>query len=206
MIKVAIVEDDLEIRQMYKTLINESDNMVCVGEFEGSQETVDDLANSSVDVILMDVDMPKMNGIECVRRIRKINSKIPIVMLTVNEDTELIFTALRQGASGYLVKGLRSEKLLRGIQDVLEGGAPMTSNIARMVIDSFKIVPQETLSPRETEVLQLLCDGDNYKTVADKLFISSNTVKRHIRSIYTKLEVTSRGEMVQKAYRKKLVR
>ena len=206
MIKVVIVEDDLEIRSMYKSLINDTEGMICVGEFEGSQKTVEELSNSSVDVILMDIDMPKMNGIECVRQIRKKNTTLPIVMLTVNEDTELIFTALRQGANGYLLKGLRPEKLIRGIKEVYEGGAPMSSNIARMVVDSFKLNPQETLSSRESEVIQLLCDGDNYKTVAEKLFISSNTVKRHIRNIYTKMQVTSRGEMVQKAYRNNLVR
>ena len=206
MIKVVIVEDDIEIRSMYKSLIDDTEGMICVGEFEGSQETVDELSNSSVDVVLMDIDMPQMNGIECVRQIRKKNTTLPIVMLTVNEDTELIFTALRQGSNGYLLKGLRPEKLIRGIIEVHEGGAPMSSNIARMVVDSFKLNPQETLSSRESEVIQLLCDGDNYKTVAEKLFISSNTVKRHIRNIYTKMQVTSRGEMVQKAYRNNLVR
>ena len=205
MIKVAIVEDDLDIRSMYKSLIDDTEGMVCVGEFEGSQETVDELAISSVDVILMDIDMPIMNGIDCVKNIRKKNTTIPIVMLTVNEDSDLIFTALRSGANGYLLKGLRPDKLIRGIQDVNDGGAPMSSNIARMVVNSFKQSPQESLSSRESEVIQLLCNGDNYKTVAEKLYISSNTVKRHIRSIYTKLQVTSRGEMVQKAYRNKLV-
>jgi len=206
MIKIAIVEDDLEIRSMYKSLIDDTEGMICVGEYEGSQETVNEIANSSIDVVLMDIDMPKMNGIECVKQIRKKDTNIPIVMLTVNEETELIFTALRHGSNGYLLKGLRPEKLIRGIREVLDGGAPMSSNIAKMVVDSFKLNPQKTLSSRETEVIQLLCDGDNYKTVAEKLFISSNTVKRHIRSIYTKLQVTSRGEMVQKAYRNKLVK
>ena len=206
MIKVVIVEDDLDIRSMYKSLIDDTEGMICVGEFEGSKETVAELVDSSVDVVLMDIDMPLMNGIECVRQIRKQNTTLPIVMLTVNEDTELIFTALRQGTNGYLLKGLRPEKLVRGITEVHEGGAPMSSNIARMVVDSFKLNPQETLSSRESEVIQLLCDGDNYKTVAEKLFISSNTVKRHIRNIYTKMQVSSRGEMVQKAYRNNLVR
>lgn len=206
MIKVAIVEDDLDIRNMYKSLIDETDGMICVGEFEGSQKTAETIADSSIDVVLMDIDMPQMDGISCVKAIRKMNAHIPIVMLTVNEDTELIFKSLCSGANGYLVKGLRPDKLIRGIQEVHDGGAPMSSNIARMVVDSFKLNQDDSLSSREHEVLQLLCDGDNYKAVADKLFISSNTVKRHIRSIYTKLQVTSRGEMVQKAYRQKLVR
>jgi len=205
MIKVVIVEDDLELREMYKSLINDTEGMLCVGEYEGSQQTVNELAFSSVDVILMDIDMPQMNGIECVKRIRKLNSNLPIVMLTVREDADLIFNSLRSGANGYLVKGLRSEKLIRGIQEVCDGGAPMSSNIARLVISSFKEDPQEILSSRENEVLQLLCDGDNYRTVGEKLFISPNTVKRHIRSIYGKLQVNSRGEMVQKAYRQNLV-
>lgn len=206
MIKVVIVEDDLDLREMYKTLINDTEGMICVGEYEGSQDTVNELVNSSVDVVLMDIDMPLMNGIECVKRIRKKNTQLPIVMLTIREDADLIFNSLRSGASGYLVKGLPADKLVRGIHEVCEGGAPMSANIARLVVNSFKQDTHEDLSSREYEVLQLLCDGDNYKTVADKLFISSNTVKRHIRSIYTKLEVNSRGEMVQKAYRKKLVR
>jgi len=205
MIKVVIVDDDRELREMYKGLVNESEGMMCVGEFEGSKNTVNELIHSSVDVVLMDVDMPEMNGIECVKRIREKNKDLPIIMLTVREDSEIIFESLRSGASGYLVKGLRADKLTRGIREVVDGGAPMSSQIARLVVTSFKQEPQEVLSRRENEVLQLLCNGDNYKLVGEKLFISANTVKRHIRSIYTKLEVNSRGEMVQKAYRNNLV-
>ncbi|GLR18169.1 DNA-binding response regulator [Portibacter lacus] len=206
LIKVAMVDDDPMIRTLYKTLINDTEGMICVAEFEGSKETVDELANSSVDVILMDVDMPKMNGIDCVRNIREKNKEIPIVMLTVNEDSELIFNSLCNGANGYLVKGLRPEKLTNGIIEVYKGGAPMSASIARKVVDSFKITKSAVLTGREQEVLQLLCDGDNYKQAAAKLFISAHTVKRHIRNIYEKLQVNSRAELVQKAYRENLVR
>ncbi len=206
MIKVAIVDDDPMIRNLYKTLINDTEGMICVVECEGSKDTVKELADSSIDVILMDVDMPIMNGIECVRGIRDINQSIPIVMLTVNEDAERIFQSLCYGANGYLLKGLRPEKLIHGIKEVHQGGAPMSASIARKVVESFLINRNTDLSDREQEVLQLLCDGDDYKTVASKLYISANTVKRHIRSIYEKLQVNSRGEMVKKAYQQKLVR
>lgn len=205
MIKVVIVDDDKEIRNLYQSLISQTDGMICVGVYEGSPSLAAELANSSVDVVLMDIDMPKLSGLECVRQIRQLDDHIPIVMLTVNEDAELIFKSLCLGANGYLVKGLRPELLVRGIKEVHEGGAPMSSNIARLVVNSFKIVQEEALSVRETEVLQLLCDGENYKSIGEKLYISSNTVKRHISSIYKKLQVNTRGEMVQKAYRNKLV-
>lgn len=206
MIKVAIVDDDPIIRDLYKTLIDDTEGMICVAEFEGSKKTVKELAESSIDVVLMDVDMPEMNGIECVRRIREKNTKIPIVMLTVNEDADRIFKSLCHGANGYLLKGLRPEKLINGIREVYNGGAPMSASIARKVVESFLIKRHSELSEREQEVLQLLCDGDDYKTVAAKLYISANTVKRHIRSIYDKLQVNSRGELVKKAYQQKLVR
>lgn len=206
MIKVAIVDDDPVIRSLYSTLINDTEGMICVAEFEGCKDSVNELSESSVDVILMDVDMPIMNGIECVRKIRERNQEIPIVMLTVNEDSDRIFDSLCQGANGYLLKGLRPEKLINGIKEVCQGGAPMSASIARKVVQSFLIQRNSLLSDREQEVLQLLCDGDDYKTVASKLYISANTVKRHIRSIYEKLQVTSRGELVKKAYQQKLVR
>jgi len=180
--------------------------MICVAGFEGCKEAVNEIVESSVDVVLMDVDMPQMNGIECVRRIREKNASVPIVMLTVNEDADRIFQSLCNGANGYLLKGLRPEKLTNGIREVYDGGAPMSASIARKVVKSFLINRNTELSDREQEVLQLLCDGDDYKTVATKLFISANTVKRHIRSIYEKLQVNSRGELVKKAYQQKLVR
>ena len=204
-IKVAMVDDDPMIRKLYSTLINATDGMFCVAEYEGSQQTVEELAESSVDVILMDVDMPQMNGIECVRRIRVKNTEIPIVMLTVNEDSDLIFKSLCNGANGYLVKGLRPDKLTHGIKEVHAGGAPMSASIARKVVDSFKIKRSAALTEREQEVLQLLCDGDNYKQAAVKLFISAHTVKRHIRNIYEKLQVNSRAELVKKAIKQNLV-
>ena len=204
-IKVALVDDDPMIRKLYRTLIDTTEGMICVAEFEGSEQTVNEIATSSVDVVLMDVDMPQMNGIECVRRIRIKNTEIPIVMLTVNEDSDLIFKSLCNGANGYLVKGLRPDKLINGIKEVYNGGAPMSASIARKVVNSFKISRSESLTEREQEVLQLLCDGDNYKQVAVKLFISAHTVKRHIRNIYEKLQVNSRAELVKKAIKQNLV-
>ena len=205
LVKVALVDDDPMIRKLYKTLINATEGMICVAEFEGSQDTVEQLTGSSVDVILMDIDMPKMDGIECVKRIRILDKETAIVMLTVNEDSELIFKSLCHGANGYLVKGLRPEKLINGVFEVHKGGAPMSASIARKVVNSFKVQRSEKLTDREHEVLQYLCDGDNYKQVAKKLFISAHTVKRHIRNIYEKLQVNSRAELVKKAIKQNLV-
>lgn len=204
-ITVAIVEDDERIRTLLRMLINEEDGFACEYAYADGYIAIEDFQKSVPDIIIMDVEMPRMSGIECVRQIRDFAPEVPILMLTVHDDDETLFGALTAGATGYLVKGATTEDLLEAIRDAHEGGAPMSPAIARKVVNSFKSVVKSSLTPREREVLQLLCTGDSYKDVADKLFLSKHTVRRHIRSIYEKLEVSSRAEMVQKAHKNKLM-
>ena len=146
-----------------------------------------------------------MSGIECTRKIRAVDDTIDIVMLTVHEDDDAIFNSLCAGAGGYLLKETPPTEVLAAIKEAYEGGSPMSASIARRVIHSFRSPVKSPLSERETEVLKRLCKGENYKTIADAIFVSSNTVKAHIKSIYRKLHVNSRGEAVSKAYKDRLI-
>ncbi len=205
-IKVGLVEDDQEIRQLMSFLINSSPGFSCVHAYESCEKALPAFEADPPDLILMDIDLPGMSGIEGVRILKEKMPKTNIVMLTVHEDDDAVFDSLCAGAVGYLVKGLPPVKLLEAIKDTHEGGAPMSPAIARKVIGTFKPGITSPLSDRELEVLQMLCDGENYKTIADRLFVSSNTVKAHIKNIYTKLNVNTRAEVVSKAIRQRLIR
>ncbi len=204
-IRVAIIEDDPKIRQLLQLIIDGSPGFYCQQVFEDCTLALPELEKNCPDLLLLDVDLPKMSGIEGMRLIKAVAPKLPIVMLTIHEDDETIFEALCAGAVGYLVKGLPPTQLLRAIQEAHAGGAPMSSSIARKVVQHFHRAPQEQLSTREKEVLRLLCAGENYRTIAEQLFISTNTVKAHIKKIYAKLHVHTRAEAVAKAIQKKII-
>ncbi|MDX1406612.1 MAG: response regulator transcription factor [Saprospiraceae bacterium] len=204
-ISVSIVEDDATIRSLLQSLINHDDRFVCEYTFASADEALPELQESVPDVILMDFEMPGMDGITGVREIRKLHRDVVILMLTIHDEDDTLFGALCAGANGYLIKGSPSEMILNAIQDAHQGGAPMSPGIAARVVASFRTNAPTELSKREHEVLQLLCEGDSYKEVAEKLFISKHTVRRHIRGIYDKLEVSSRAEMVRKAQRRRLI-
>ncbi len=205
-IKVGLVEDDHDIRQLMSFLINGSPGYVCEQAFESCEKAIEAFETNCPDIVLMDIDLPGMSGIEGVRVLKEKLPDLNIVMLTVHEDDEAVFDSLCAGAVGYLVKGLPPIQLLQAIKETFEGGAPMSSAIARKVILSFQPNLPSPLSDREKEVLQMLCGGENYKTIAERLYISTNTVKAHIKNIYTKLNVNTRAEVVSKAIRQKLIR
>lgn len=204
-IKVGIIEDDSEIRQLLQLLINGSPGFSCLQTFVDCESAMAPLLANPPDLLLMDVDLPGISGIEGVKQLKEKLPDLDIVMLTVHEDQETIFQALCAGAVGYLVKGLPPVKLLQCIQEAYEGGSPMSTSIARKVIGHFHPQQNNPLSKREIEVLKMLCDGENYKTIAQLLFISTNTVKAHIKNIYTKLHVNNRAEAVSEAIKKRLV-
>ncbi|MDX1476596.1 MAG: response regulator transcription factor [Saprospiraceae bacterium] len=204
-ISVTIVEDDPAIRSLLQCAINEDERFVCTEAFPSGDAALPVFRKAVPDIILMDFDMPGKNGVTCVREIRSFAPDVPILMLTMYDDDDVLFGALCAGASGYLVKGGPTVEILEAIQNAHEGGAPMSPGIAARVVSSFRMTASTDLSPREQEVLQLLCDGDSYKDVAAKLYISKHTVRRHIRSIYKKLEVSSRAEMVKKAHRRRFI-
>ncbi|MCB0730045.1 MAG: response regulator transcription factor [Ignavibacteriae bacterium] len=212
MIKVVIVEDNQNIREGIASLIDKTNGYRCVGTFGNVEDFLIELPELNVDVALMDIGLPGMNGIEGVKKAKEIDSDIDILMLTVYKESNVVFEALCAGACGYLVKNTPPNRLLEAIKEVSEGGSPMSSLIARQVITVFQQNNTETieteeygLSQREKEVLNKLSEGDNYQQIADSLFISVDTVRHHIRNIYKKLHVHSQSEAVAKAIRKGLI-
>jgi DNA-binding NarL/FixJ family response regulator len=204
-IHVAIVEDDREIRQLLTLIIDGSPGYACKLSFNDCESAIPVILRKPPDVVLMDIDLPGMSGIEGVRKIKAQLPDLDCIMLTIKEDDESVFESMCAGATGYLVKDTPPVDLLDAIREVVNGGAPMSAGIARRVIGSFKKTAESPLTPRETEILNLLCDGENYKTIADKLFISGDTVRQHIKNIYRKLQVNSRAEAVKRAIRDRLV-
>jgi DNA-binding NarL/FixJ family response regulator len=202
-ISVAIVEDDARVRHQLATIVTQMPQCVCVGEYANGENAVAGLPKNPAQVVLMDINLPGMNGVECVRQVKTVLPKTQTIMLTVHQDTETIFEALAVGASGYLLKPVRKEELAQAIRDVVAGGSPMTSSIARKVVQSFQRLPPavtglELLSDRERAVLDLLAQGYLYKEIGNQLDISLWTVSTYIHRIYEKLHVNSRSEALAK--------
>lgn len=210
-IKVAIIEDNNTIREGLAALINGTTGYSCVGSFGDCESFLAKLSAMDVDVVLMDIGLPGMSGIDGIAKAKKIKSELNILMLTIYEDSQSVFKALCAGACGFLVKKTPPSRLLEAIKDASEGGAPMSSLIARQVINVFRQTqskaPEEktNLSSREIEVITSLSNGNNYQEIADRHFISVDTVRHHIRNIYRKLHVHSQSEAVAKAIRKGII-
>jgi DNA-binding NarL/FixJ family response regulator len=205
-ISVSIVDDETGLRQSITTFINGSPGFHCVSAYGSAEAALQGLPADRPDVVLMDIHMAGMNGIECVQRLKALLPAIQIVMLTVYEDTDQIFKALAAGASGYLLKRFTPTKLLEAIREVHAGGSPMSSSIARKVVASFQMVEPDSdkrphLSPREKAVLDYLAKGLTYKQIAGELDISIDTVRTHLRRIYETLHVQSRTEAIAKYLR-----
>ena len=205
-ISVSIVDDETGLRQSITTFINGSPGFRCISAYGSAEAALRGLPTDRPDVVLMDIHMAGMNGIECVQRLKALLPAIQIVMLTVYEDTDQIFKALAAGASGYLLKRFTPTKLLELIREVHAGGSPMSSSIARKVVASFQMVEPDSdkrphLSPRERAVLDYLAKGLTYKQIASELDISIDTVRTHLRRIYETLHVQSRTEAIAKYLR-----
>lgn len=204
-IEIAIVEDDTIIRESLAILINGTPGLTCISTFSTAEAAVKGLLENPPDIVLLDITLPGISGIDAMRKIRAENPDIDFLVLTIHEDREQVFQALCAGASGYLVKDTPSSEILESIYDCYRGGAPMSSKIARMVVNSFHVAPKVALTEREKEVLTFLCNGSTYKMIAASLFVSEGTVHFHIKNIYKKLEVNSKSEAVAKALTEKLV-
>jgi len=208
-LSVLIYEDNPLLRESVSTMIQSNRDLNLQAAFENVLNVEAEIKSYNPDFILMDIDMPGMSGIEAVQKIRKFNTKVPIVMLTVFDDNSHVFEALQAGASGYLLKKHISTKLFDAIQEVLEGGAPMSPSIARMVLASMQQKPAienpYQLTAREKEILTSLSKGNSYKMIASEFDISIDTVRTHIKKIYEKLHVHSQTEAVSKALNEKLV-
>lgn len=206
-ITVSIVEDNEQLRGTLARVIGRADGFRCVSHYGSAEDALRGLPKDRPEVVLMDINLPGINGVECVRRLRPLLPATQVLMLTVYEDTDTIFNALTAGASGYLLKRTKGAELLEAIREVHRGGSPMTTHIARKVIQSFQksgpsAQPTENLSEREQEVLDCLSHGFLYKEIADKLGISYETVHTYIRRIYEKLQVRTRTEAVAKFLRR----
>lgn len=201
MISVVIVDDKRDIREGLQNLLNMSEGFRCTRTYGDAESAIKGIAKFPPDVVLMDIELPEMSGIECVRILKQKNPDLDIIMLTAYTDDEYIFQALKAGAYGYLTKNIFPSKLLSAIREVRRGGSPMSSHVARRVVNSFNQIksPMPSLSKREKEVLRLLCEGQSYRVIAKKLFVSTNTVRFHLKNIYKKLQVNSRHEAVVKA-------
>lgn len=203
-IRVSIVDDEVDLRENIAGYVDASKGFKCVSVHSNAKEALAHLPSEKPDVVLMDINLGGMSGIECVRLLKPMMPDTQVVMLTVFEDTEKIFSALAAGASGYLLKRLSPVKLLEAIREVHEGGSPMSAPIARKVVQSLQPAPSApsdeatALSPREREVLNGLAEGQAYKQIGDKLGLSIHTVRNYIRRIYQKLHVRSSGEAVAK--------
>jgi DNA-binding NarL/FixJ family response regulator len=201
-ITVAIVEDNTAVCKSMLDILEGAPDCKCVGSFSSGEEALAEIPRLKPQVVLMDISLARMDGVECVSRLAREMDLPQILMLTVHEDPDSIFNSLAAGAAGYLLKPVRANQLLAAVKDVYGGGAPMTSSIARKVVQSFKrAAPSgkpaaETLSPREVDVLDYLVKGFSYKETAEAMGISYSTVHTHIERIYHKLHVQSRAQAV----------
>ena len=206
-IKVSIIEDDDWIRENLAAQIGQTEGFACAGSYRSGEEALSHIASNIPDVVLMDINLPKMNGIECVRVLKTLIPSTQILMLTVYEDSDKIFDSLLAGASGYLLKRTPQAEILEAVAEVHRGNSPMTGHIARKVVQYFNQrgsneTELQKLSKREREVLDCLAQGVPYKEIADVLSLSIDTVRMHIKGIYGKLHVHSRGEAVAKYLRR----
>ena len=208
-ISIVIVEDLDEVREGLKNFLALSDEFIVLDTFKNAEEALQEIPKMKPDIVIMDINLPGMNGIECIRQLRNKTPSTQYMMFTVYENDEKVFEALKAGASGYLLKNTGLVQMIESLKQLYDGGSPMSANIARKLVTVFRqqensLADIKTLSNRENEILQLLANGLLYKEIADKLFISVNTVRQHIHKIYEKLHVQNRTEAINKAMGKNL--
>jgi DNA-binding NarL/FixJ family response regulator len=204
-INVGIVEDDPDLRESFAQLMQRAEGVTCVGGYASAEAALAALPALGPDVVLMDINLPGITGIECARRLKQLTPAVNVVMLTTFDDSTRVFEALQAGASGYLLKRSSNDEIVAAVNDVCAGGAPMSGTIARKVVEYFggRRPAQEidALTDREREVLMALSEGQQYKEIADTMAISINTVRNHIKHIYEKLHVNTRHDAVNKLRR-----
>jgi len=200
-IRVSIVEDITDIREGVRFVLNQTEGFVCVSAHGSAEEAVVELLKQKPDVVVMDINLPGMNGIECIKKIKPQLPRTQFIMFTIYEDSEQVFEALAAGASGYLLKKAPLHKIVEALRELHEGGSPMSAGIARKVVATFQPRPAgQSLTVREKEIVDYLAKGLLYKEIADKTSISINTVRQHIHNIYEKLHVQNRTEALNKLY------
>ena len=202
---IVIVEDNKEVKDILCEYVKSSAALYLAGAYGNCEDAIKNLREDKPRIVLMDIDLPGMNGIEGTKKIKTLFPKTDVIIITVFENSESVFSALCAGASGYLTKNIKGDELLSSIDECLTGGAPMSMKIAKMVVSSFKKSTQSPLTERETEILTNLSFGKSYNSIAELLFISKDTVKFHIKNIYIKLQVDNKEEAIEKANREKFI-
>ena len=203
--RITIVEDDAIIRNAFVTLIQQDKKYEVINAYSDAEAAIKNIKSDEPDICLMDIELPGMNGIVAISKIKALMPKTQVVGVTVYENDDLVFKALCEGAAGYLTKNMPLNKLIDSLVELENGGAPMSTNVARMVVQSFHKNRQTPLSNRELEVLELLSSGKSYSTIADQLFVDKETVKSLIKNIYLKHEVHSKAEAIEKAKKSKYI-
>ncbi len=204
-VRIIIVEDNEPIKDGFALIINSFPKYYVVNTYTSCEVALKNLRKDDPDIILMDIELPGMNGIEGIKRVKKVSPQIDIIVNTIHENQEKVFDALCAGASGYITKSSSHNELLNALDQISSGGAPLSGSIAKMVVKSFQKNLQSPLTSRETEVLELLSKGKSYSIIADELFITKETAKSHIKNIYAKLHVNSKSQAIDKALREKLI-
>jgi DNA-binding NarL/FixJ family response regulator len=203
--RVVIIEDDVDLANGFGLIINSSDKFQVIRTYDNCEDAIKNLKHDKPDVVLMDIQLPGMNGLKGTQEIKEYSHAIEVIIVTVYEDSEFVFDALKVGASGYITKSANYTELLSALDEIVKGGAPMSSRIARMVIENFRVNPDSPLSRRESEVIQLVSQGKTYTQIADELHISKETAKTHIRNIYQKLQVNTKSAALAKAAQNRLI-
>ncbi|MGX7667527.1 response regulator [Flavobacterium pedocola] len=200
MIRVVLIEDYEVLRHSMKEMIDQEEGYKVVGDFESYEKALPEMKNLGPDVLLTDISLPGINGIEGIRQIKQLLPQLAIIVVTIHENSQYVFNALCAGAVGYLTKNSGKQKVIDALNQLKQGGAPMSVNIARMVVESFQQKPHNDLTQRENEVLSLLSQGKSYATIADTLCLSVNTIKTHVKNIYEKLQVSSKEELINRKF------
>lgn len=206
---IVLIEDNIQLRDSWATILKFEHDFSILGTFSSVEEALKSTQVQIANLILLDIQLPGMSGVDGIEAIHKINPHVPIVMATVNEDDDTIFNALRNGAVGYISKRVSTTELISSIRSAVDGGSPMSPSVARKVIASFhdkQHAETSILSERELEILQHLADGKSYANIAKSIFLSVDGVSYHVRNIYQKLQVTSRGAAVREGLKRKLIR
>lgn len=200
MIKVVLIEDYDILRNSLKDIINQEEGYEVVADFESYESALPNIKEFNPDVILTDITLPGINGIEGIKQLKQLLPQVAVIVVSIHENSQYVFDALCAGAVGYLTKNSGKQKVIEALNQLRLGGAPMSVNIARMVVESFQKKSHNDLTQRENEVLDLLSKGKSYASIADELCLSINTIKTHVKNIYEKLQVSSKEELINKKF------
>lgn len=204
-VRIVIIEDDETIRESYAYLINEAKGYHVVNTYSSAEHALKGIRTDDPHIVLLDVELPGISGLEAIPRIKALVEDVYIIMLTVYDHQQTVFDALGKGAAGYLTKSVAPAKIIEALGEVMDGGGPMSANIARMVVHSFQRSQESPLTRRETEILEQIADGKTRSRIASEMFIDLETVKSHLKNIYAKLDVHSRADAIKTARQNKYI-